>query len=244
MRYRYLDEIRNILNDVEQNEWENIEKIVEKMTETILHKHSIFSFGCSHAGMLTEELYYRAGGLMNINPVFCDSLLVSTSPAALTSRLERLEGFGSAVAGSVPFQKGDLLIIHSVSGRNAFCLDFAQYAREKGVFIVCLTSLAYASAVASRHSSGKKLHEISDLVLDNHGSIGDACIKIEGLEQRVGASSTIIGLALFNEIVVQVTERLIQRGMTEPPVYYSVNLDGGEEHNRRLKEYFQDNIYY
>lgn len=244
MRYRYLDKIREILDEAALEENENIEKIVEVMTTTILKKHSIFAFGCSHANMLTEELYYRAGGLMNINPIFCDSLLVSTSPVTLTSKLERLEGFGSFLASAVPFEKDDLLIIHSVSGRNAVCLDLAQYAREKGVYIICLTSLKYANAVTSRHSSGKKLHEISDIILDNHGETGDASVKIKGLKQHVGASSTIIGLALFNEIIVQVTERLIQRGMVDPPIYYSVNLDGGAEHNERLKQCFQDNIHY
>ena len=34
-----------------------------KIAETIEQKKNVFVFGCSHAGILAEEVFYRTGGL-------------------------------------------------------------------------------------------------------------------------------------------------------------------------------------
>lgn len=244
MKNAYLDELIRILEEIKQQEQQSIETTVQLMTDAILEKRSIYVFGCSHAAMLAEELYYRAGGLMLINPIFSEPISVYASPISLTSKMENLEGYGTILANKVPIKKDDLVIVHSVSGRNAVCMDFAIEAKKKGAIIVCLTSMQYATAVTSRHSSGKMLHEVSDVIIDNHGELGDSCIKLPGLDQKVGATSTVSGIAIFNEIVVQVTERLMQNGIEEPPIFYSANLDGGTEKNLRIREKYADSIHY
>jgi uncharacterized phosphosugar-binding protein len=97
--------------------------------------------------------------------------------------------------------------------------------------------------VASRHSSGKRLHEVADLVLDNCGEPGDAVVDVPGLNQRTGPTSDVVGAAILHSVVAQVIENLIDQGLT-PPVFVSANLDGGDAHNQRILEEYGDRIHY
>ena len=94
-------------------------------------------------------------------------------------------------------------MIHSVSGRNPVAIDLALAAKEKGVRLIGITNRAYSASVSSRHSGGKKLMDLCDLVLDNHGEIGDACCSVEGLPVKVGASSTVTGCLIANAVMVE-----------------------------------------
>lgn len=244
MRFAYFDEIVRILDIVERQESEKIEQAAGIIADAIKNKRAIFAFGASHAGILTQELYYRAGGLMVINPIFGRELMLDTQPVTLTSAMERLPGYGRSLAGKVPFSAGDVLIAHSVSGRNPVTVELALAAKEKGVKVIALTSLAYSQEVASRSSGGQRLFEVADLVLDNHGETGDACIAVHGVSQKVAPTSTVIGAAILNTMVAEITRRLAEDGVETPPVFHSVNLDGGEEKNRTIVESYRDVIHY
>ena len=244
MSFKYFDSIRKIEQEVMDHEVSNMEKAVELMVEAIENKHSIYVFGASHAGILTQELYYRAGGLMVINPIFGREIMLDTEPITHTSRMERLEGYGTLLAKNVGFKEGDVLIAHSVSGRNNVTVEMALAAREAGAKVIALTNLTYSKTVTSRHSSGLNLYQCADVIIDNHGDIGDACVAIEGMNQRVAPSSTVIGALILNALVAEVTQKLVDRGMEVPPIYYSANIDGGDEKNRALYEEYKDCIHY
>lgn len=242
--FQYFDRIQKIVREVEQVEKEGICKAIDLLAAASLNGDGVYIFGASHAGILSEELYYRAGGMMTINPIFGRELMLDQSPITVTSKMERLEGYGMALASKVNFEKGDVLILHSVSGRNPVTIDLALSAKEKGVTIIALTNMKYSEQVSSRHSSGKKLYEVADVVLDNHGDIGDACCEIEGIEQKVGPSSTVVGALILNTIIVEVTRKLIKSGMDYPPIFYSANLDGGDQLNQELFKKYEKVIHY
>ncbi len=242
--YQYFDRIRHLLDIVETKEKEAINRAVHALSQAILNKKSIFSFGASHAGILTQELFYRAGGLMNINPIFGREIMLDTEPVTHTSQMERLNGYGKLLADKTPFSKGDCLIVHSVSGRNPVTIEIALEAQKKGVTVISITNLDYSKSVSSRHPSGRNLHEYSDIVINNHGDIGDAACKIEGIDQKVSPTSTVIGAAIVNTIVAQVVADLVKNGMEKPPIFYSANLDGGDELNRKLYEEYKETIHY
>lgn len=170
--------------------------------------------------------------------------MLNRAPISTTSRMEQLEGYGTVLAQGVDFQAGDVLLVHSVSGRNAVAIDLVFAAKAKGVHVIALTNLAYSQSVTSRHSSGKRLFELADIVLDNHGAIGDAACELPGLAQKAGPTSTVVGAALVNTIVVEVCKALIARGMPHPPIFYSANLDGGQARNAELIAQFQESIHY
>ena len=193
--------------------------------------------------MLTEELVYRTGGLMLINPIFPQGMNLSVRPVTLTSQLERLPDLGRVLLEASPAQSGDALLIASTSGRNAVTIDMALAARERSVTTVAITSLAYAEGAPSRHPSGKHLHELCDLIIDNCAPFGDCAVEIPGLAQKTGPLSTVLGCAAVNAVAAQIIRNLTDRGLT-PPVFISANLPGGDEHNRKLLEENQDRIFY
>ncbi|EQF23828.1 SIS domain protein [Clostridioides difficile CD160] len=244
MEFKYINEIKRLINIIENEEKANMEKAVQILVEAIENKKAIFSFGASHAGILTEELFYRAGGCVLINPVFAKSLMLDTSPITHTSKMERLEGYGSALAGKTPIKEGDVVIVHSVSGRNPVSIEFAIEAKEKNAIVICITNLSYSKSVSSRHSSGKNLYEVCDLVIDNHGKKGDACVEIDGLNQRVSPTSTVIATTIMNSIIAQITQELVDRGLKNPPIFYSANIDGGDELNKKIFEEYKSVIHY
>ncbi|MCL2014817.1 MAG: SIS domain-containing protein [Defluviitaleaceae bacterium] len=244
MNFKYISEIKRQLARLEQEGAANMQLAVELLTDTILAKRSIFGFGASHAGILIEELYYRAGGLVVFNPIFGRELMLDTVPVSRTSQMERLVGYGETLLQDVPIKEGDVLLAHSVSGRNPVTLEIAAGARAAGAKVIAVTNVEYSKSVTSRHPSGKRLFELADIVLDNYGHIGDACIELPGTKQKVAATSTVIGATILNAIVAQVAEELIAKGVAVPPIFYSANIDGGDQLNRGVYREFGDSVHY
>jgi uncharacterized phosphosugar-binding protein len=138
-------------------------------------------------------------------------------------------------------QAGDVIIVISNSGRNAAPVEMALEAKERGLVVVALTSLAHARSVPPKHASGKRLNEIADIVLDNQGVPGDGILKLEGLQPRVGPTSTVMGAIILNAIMVQAVTYILEAGGT-PPVAFSANLDGAEEYNADLVRQYRGRV--
>ncbi len=239
----YATHLKSLIDRVETTQENIIENAAEIIVEAIKSGHSIFAFGASHAGMLSMELFYRTGGLVNINPIFAADLMSNIRPATLTSDIERLEGFGNIILRNTAASKGDVLILHSVSGRNAVTIDMGLEARKMGLKVIVITSVDYTNLVTSRHSSLLKLKDVGDIVIDNCGEFEDSSQVIDGVEQKMGPTSTIIGAFIVNGITLKVAEKLVESGI-EVPVFHSANIDGGDEHNRALMEKYKNNIFY
>ncbi len=213
------------------------------VAQTIEQKRNVFVFGCSHAGILAEEVFYRTGGLAVINPIFFPGFMLNTRPITMTSSLERIPGLGKTILTQNHVGEGDLLLLHSVSGRNTVPVEMAIEAKKAGVRTICITNLAYSQAVTSRHPDGKRLFEVCDLVIDNCGDVGDAAVTLDGLAEKIGPTSTAVGAAILNALVIEAVEKMIADGIV-PPVFMSANLDGGDEHNKRIFAEYKDNIFY
>lgn len=239
----YLDTIIALLQQVREAEGGAIEKAAQVIADAIQNDQLVYAFGPTHAGILAQELFYRAGGLVPVNPILPPGLTTDVRPSTLTSRLERLPGFGATILAESPMAAGDVLIVHSVSGRNAAAVEIAQGARARGVFIIAVTSLEYSRQVAPRTASLPRLFEVADLVLDNHAPVGDALIPLPGLPQRVGPASTVVGAAMLNAVVTRVAELLLER-TGDAPVFFSANLDGGDAFNQRWLEHYRGRLTY
>lgn len=239
----YIDIVTKLIESAYVSQKDKIEAAAAIIAAKIEEKHNIFVFGCSHAGILAEEVFYRTGGLAVVNPIFFPAMMLNTRPITMTSKLERLPGLGKIIFDQNHIKNGDLLIIHSVSGRNSVPVDLAIKAQEEGVTTICITNLNYSRAVTSRHPSGKRLFEVCDIVLDNKGEIGDAAVSINGLPEKIGPTSTAVGTALINAIIIDAVNKMLDDGF-QPPVLMSANLDGGDEHNARIFKEYADNIFY
>lgn len=238
----YLDQIIQILTRIQKEDGDLLQKAADWIFETIQAEKCVYFYGCTHAGILTQEAFYRTGGLAIFNPIFAPGTLVSDQPITLTSSVERLDGYGKILVHQHGIEKGDLLFIHSVSGRNCIPVDMAVTAREKGARVVAITSIDYTKNVMSRHSSGKNLYQCCDLVIDNHCPYGDALIELHG-GQKVGPGSTSVGVSILNEIVVRTAERFDQEGVV-PPVFSSANVDHGDLRNMEVYKLYKKNIRY
>jgi uncharacterized phosphosugar-binding protein len=239
----YLTAAIELLQQVRASEQEAIERAAQVIAGAIQADHLLYVFGPTHAGMLAQELCYRAGGLVPVNPIFPPGLTTDVRPITLTSQLERLPGFGAQIIAQTPIEAGDIIIVHSVSGRNAAAVEVAQGARERGAFLIVVTSLEYSRSVPPRQPGMPRLFEVADLVLDNHAPVGDALVEVPGLSQKVGSASTITGVAILNTVVARVAELLTER-TGDAPIFKSANLEGGDEHNRRWLEKYRGRLTY
>ena len=181
---KYTDIVVETIQKAYDSQAETILSVARLMADTIESKRNIFVFGCSHAGILAQEVFYRTGGLAVINPIFFSGFSLDTKPITMTSALERISGLGITILKQNHVKKGDLLIIHSVSGRNHVPVEMATEAKKMGINTVCLTNLDYSRNVTSRHPSGKRLFEVCDIVIDNCGEVGDAAISLQGLPEK------------------------------------------------------------
>ena len=240
---RYYARVSEIMGEVFEKEAGPIERAAEVIAEANRTGHSVFAFGCNHAGLITLELFYRTGGLVTVNPVRAPGMMLELSPPTMTSEMERMPGYGKIIFGNLKTRPGDVIIIHSVSGRNSVTVDMAEAAREAGLCVIVVTNMNTAGTVTSRHPSGKKLHDFASILIDNHGDLGDASVELEGFPQKVASTSTVVGAAILNAVVARVCELLLESGET-PPVFMSGNIDGGDEHNRRVMNERKDNIFY
>ncbi len=241
--HQYFQILHDMLDAIESTQTESIRKASERLVDTIMDGKKVYFFGCTHAGILSQEAFYRTGGLVIINPIFPKGLQCDTVPITDTSALERIDGYGRDIAVTTGLKQGDMIFIHSVSGRNAVPVELAIEAQKLGVFVVGITSLTYSEQSTPRGSSGKRLFEVSDLVIDNCGCFGDAAVSLEGFPQKVSPTSTVIGAAIVNAIVAEVTEIFLNRGQV-PPVFISANIDGGDKHNEKLLKQYKNQIDY
>ena len=239
----YLDTVKSILTKIVDSQADSIEAAIDLLFSAFSNGNSIFIFGATHAGILAEEMYARAGGLMIINPIFNPTLMLDTRPLTVTSDMERLEGFGTILLNHTPIKKDDVLIISSVSGRNSVSIDMALEARKKGIKIITITSLDYSNNVKSRHSSGKFLSELSDIVIDNCGEFGDACIATADEEIKVGPTSTVAGAAIVNMLAVGFAQKCEEAGI-EAPIFESANKDTDDQRMIRIISKYLKQIHY
>jgi uncharacterized phosphosugar-binding protein len=240
---QYLDHAQAALASVASTQLEAIASAATLLADAFEAGRTAYAFGASHSFVLAEELVYRTGGLLLVNPIYPHGMNLSVRPMTMTSKLERIEGLGRELLAGSAAQEGDVLIVASTSGRNAVAIDMALEARERRVRTIGITSLAYTQGVTSRHTSGLKLVDLCDVVLDNGAPLGDACVEVAGFAQRVGPLSTVLGCAVVNAVAAEVAAELVRRGI-EPPVFMSANLDAGDAYNARLLAANRARIHY
>ena len=151
----YHSHITRILQDVFEQEADSMEQAARLIADANEEGRSIFGFGCNHAGLITLELFYRTGGMVTVNPIRAPGMMLELSPPTMTSEMERIPGYGKIILNNEPCKAGDILLIHSVSGRNAVTIDMAERAKELGMTVVVVTNMNTATTVTSRHPSGK-----------------------------------------------------------------------------------------
>jgi len=179
--------------------------------------------------MISQELVRRAGGLVAFTPLRYGGVLDNSNlhrGRSLPSGEEAERTLLRWVFAGDSLRRGDVLVISSVSGTSVRVVELALAARAAGLLVVALTAPAHSGRLAPEHSSGRRLYEIADLVLDNQAPYGDAMLRIDGLDVAANPASGVVGAALMWALNAGIIERLVARGI-EPTVYESIHLPDG-----------------
>ncbi|PYL01547.1 MAG: hypothetical protein DME19_01275 [Verrucomicrobia bacterium] len=232
---KYYAAAREQLEKVYRTQRGAIEQAATWLGEALVKDRWLYAFGTGHSHMLAEEIFYRAGGLARASPVLED-LLMLHKEAIEATYLERREGYAAELLKQYPMEGGDVLIVASNSGRNAVPIELAMGGTQRGMKVVVITNLAHTRAWPSRHSSGKKLADVGDVVIDNCGVHGDACLELPGIPAAIGPTSSITGMFIVNAIVAQGIENALSRGVA-PEIYISSNSNGDEHNDKLLRKY-------
>ncbi|HAA86145.1 MAG TPA: hypothetical protein DCE14_07365 [Kosmotogaceae bacterium] len=242
---RYLSNISSLISTIRDTQKESIKKAAQIIADSTLEGGALYAFGAGHSDMMASEITYRAGGFALANPIYYEGLMLNVKPVTKTTLAERTEGIGKIIMEGIQLTPKDTLLVASVSGRNAAPIEVAMVGKEQGAKLIVLTSLEYSNSVTSRHSSGKRLFELEpDVILDYCCPPGDATIKLEGFEQKIGPVSTICGHIILNSVIVEVVEILIEKGIDPLPIYMSANLDQGKAFNDKIMEAYKSRIRY
>ncbi|MCS7249119.1 MAG: SIS domain-containing protein [Anaerolineales bacterium] len=235
---RYIESVSKTLEKIRQYESQRLLQVAEEVLNSILQGGVLHIFGAGHAHLLAEEITYRAGGLVPVNPILDIGYTLMANPPSRTTALERLEGYARTLVENYDLRAGEVLIIFSQSGINPGPIEVAFYGKEKGLKVVAITSVEQSRSQSSRHSSGKRLFELADIVIDTHIPPGDACIEIAPQLPKVAPLSTVIGAAILQSLVAEVALRWYQTQATPPPIWMSANLPEGDRYNQLWKERF------
>jgi uncharacterized phosphosugar-binding protein len=232
---RFFEVLIERLAEVRATQSEAIERAAEACERSIAAGKLVFSFGTGHGALPALEMFPRTGTIVGFRPIV-ESTMISfhrvwgDMGARQYRFIHAAEGYGKAILRSHQLDPEDSIVLFSHSGVNAVILDIALGAKEKGLTVIAVTSLPHSSASPSRHSSGKRLFEVADIVIDTRASLSDASIRIEGLDAPVGANSTSVAIAIAQAIVAQTADKLVQRGI-KPFVMVNPNTAGKEAAN-------------
>ncbi|WP_165987693.1 SIS domain-containing protein [Streptomyces sp. YIM 98790] len=231
---RFFDAAVELLRRVQQEEAGTIAAAGTLIADTVAGGGRVFAHGAGHSSLPAQDVVYRAGGLALMNLLAVPGTTgVDVRPATLGSALERVEGLARATLDTSPARAGDLLVVISLSGRNALPVEMASHARALGLKVVGVTSAVYAEKTTPRNPSGTFLRDHCDVVVDNKIGIGDAELADERIDAPFGPASTVVTSAIMQAIVATAAGELAARGI-QPPMLRSGNVEGGLEWNARI----------
>jgi len=232
----YAEAIRPVLDRLLDSEAAGIDRAADLIVTSLRAGGVLQSFGAGHSETFAAELVARAGGLVATNRLSLRDLVVhgDAPPQVLTDpKLERDPTIAHQIYALADPQPQDVFVVASQSGINGSVVELATLVTERGHPLIAVTSVAHTAQVTPRHSSGRRLADIADVVLDNGAPYGDALLPLEG-GGAVCAVSSVTTALLAQLLTAEVVRRFHVAGEV-PPVYLSANVPGGDEHNLALE---------
>lgn len=236
----WLNNARNIMTRIEETQLENIRLAAEAMADSIECGRWVHTFGCGHATIPVEEMYPRIGGFVGFHPMVELPLTFFTRITGEMGVhqfvfLERVEGYGVEIMKGYNFDPRDCVWVFSHSGINNVNIDVALEAKKRGLKVIAFGSAAEAVGKQTRHSSGKNIFEIADIVVDTCTPAGDASVPIKDHQDKLGPVSTMAFVTCVWMTVITVAEILVERGV-KLYIHPSHNVPGDTTAKQRLDE--------
>jgi len=235
---KFENKVLSLIQLIGEEEKENIHQAAIIMFEAMKKGKIVHVFATGHSHMFAEELFYRACGLVQIDPILIPELMQHEGAVSSTKR-ERESGKAEQIFKNWDIQPEEPMIIVSNSGINAVPVEMAELCKKNHLPVIVLTSVASSKVLSPRNRFNKHLYEMGDVVIDNHAPFGDGCIQKE--YGRIGAVSSIIGSFIAQSLVLEIIE-LFELSNLTPPIYQSANTPGGDEHNKELMKKYKERI--
>ena len=228
----YINKLQALLQRIKVEQADAICAAGNLVADSLVADGVIHTFGTGHSHLIADEAFFRAGGIAAINPIL-DERLVFLKGALESTRAERVPGFARVLLDKEQVGPHDVGIVISNSGRNNVPVEMALEFKARALKVIAITSVEQSRSSVPLNISGKRLFELADVTIDNCVPPGDALMAINGVNSRIGPSSTVAGAAIINAIVIEAIFETQRRGCAVP-VLPSANLDGVTEH--RLKD--------
>lgn len=237
---QWISNARNIMDRIEQTQMENIQKAATVMADSIECGRWVHTFGCGHATLPIEEMYPRIGGFVGFHPMIELPLSFFTRITGEMGVhqfvfLERVEGYGVEIMKGYNFDKRDTMWLFSHSGINNVNIDVALEAKKRGMKVVVFGSANEAKGKQTRHSCGKTIFDLADMVVDTCAPIGDASVTLKNHQDKIGPVSTMAFITCVWMTITTVAEILTDRGV-RLYIHPSHNVPGDETAKERLEE--------
>lgn len=240
----YLDASLKIINRIRETQMDAIEQAADICAATIAGGGLVHLFGTGHSRIMVEEMFPRHGSYPGYHPIVELSLTYHNAVVGANGQrqamfLEHVEGLAPVILRNFIVAEPDSFLIFSNSGVNEVVIDMALEAKRLGCPLIAVTSLAHCRGSPPRHSSGRRLPDVADVVIDNCTPGGDALVSVDGLDDPVGPGSTIGGAAVANAIKVRVAEKLVEMG--QPPLVLTSSFFlGAEKTARRFDQVYDE----
>jgi uncharacterized phosphosugar-binding protein len=251
---RFLAAAGALLTRIEETQGDALAAASRLCAEAIAAGRLVHLFGSGHSRIPVEEMFPRYGSYPGFNPIVELSMTFHTQVVGANGQrqamfIERVEGLAETILANFELEPPDVMIVFSVSGLSAVPIEIAQGAHHRDLPVIAVTSVQHSLSGSSGHSSGTRLLDHADVVVDLCTPPGDALVTVDGLETPVGPGSSIAAVAIANEIKSQTAALLVERGAM-PPVLTSAALvglarsqqlfdDAYAEHARRLARVLQ-----
>lgn len=239
----YVDQVAEALTRFRETQSKSLRAAGELVAERVKAGGALHHFDTGH---LREEPVRRAGGLFGLHHLdvrldihHSDPPGRARKPSLKRNYLWHLDSLAEHAFSVASIEPGDVLILVSNSGKEPFPVALALCAKQSGVALIAITSIAFSRTLEPRHRSGKRLFEIADVVIDNQSSVGDAAVDVPGLDTPICPTSGVLSAVAIWALTAEIVERCLERGV-RPTIYRSVNLPDGFDFNERAEREYRE----
>lgn len=231
----YFENMKKVLDKIEETQMENIKEGAQAIAKSITNDGIWHLHDTGH--MLMHEAIGRTGGMMAVRPVIIDFEVKNPTRKRLNINktnvyFDEISGLPEFIIGKANMAPGDILMIGSVSGKNILPVELAIKAKEMDITTIGITSIEYSSSLKSAHSSGKRLFEVCDIVIDNCSNVSDTLVPVDELDLAMCPSSGIAASYIMWALQCEIVELLLKSGKT-PHIYLNNHMPGASQRNNK-----------
>ena len=243
---QFRERITEALDRIWNTQTANIEKVSAVMADCIARGGLVHLFGSGHSVLPVQDMFPRYGAFPGFRPLMDMRLMwtnvIGSGGAKGLLWLERREGYAALLFENEPILSGDVMLVFSHGGLNAAGIEVLLEAKKRALTTVAITSIDNYHKREATHSSGKKLPDVADYVIDNCIPAEDALVTVKGWKAPVAAGSTVATVTIAMAIIAQVGCDLAAKGHN-PPVFVSPNVAGiPADNNKRVYEEYERSL--